>query len=231
MKELPPEPRVADVAAGTGAWALHAADILSDDAQVVAYDISSAQFPTSSPANVRFIVADARQPFPLEDHGSFDHVHVCAVVAAMRPQHWKIVMRNVVQLLKPTGTLQWTEADWNNLRCLRDRNDAEVMPWRAIPRLLETFSARMDDKISESIGRLRQTVVDHFDHVEIDVVSSDRFPEHRASSTRAFLGGMLSWAERAEVLPFQELQKLKPEVEAEIDKGNVTVRIDFEPAC
>lgn len=48
-----------------------------------------------------------KKPFPAEIHGKYDLVHVRMLVAAMLPEEWEPAVRNLTQLLKPGGFLQW----------------------------------------------------------------------------------------------------------------------------
>ena len=208
--------RIADVATGTGVWALDVAKLLPN-AQLVAFDISSAQFPTSGPDNVKFIVADARKPFPEADHGSFDLVHIRALIAALQSADWDVVMHNVVQLLKPGGMVQWYESDYGNFRCLR--NNPEYVRYTAIPKLLEKFKSIMGDRLTAPGHRLPEVAVARLENVELDIHSTDRVPETRAQWMSQAVIALLAWAENNSGWSAEELDQVKSGIKIDIDNG------------
>lgn len=56
--------------------------------------------------NITMSIADAKERLPAELHGVYDVVNVRYLVAGMEPSDWEIVLRNVVQILKPGGAVQ-----------------------------------------------------------------------------------------------------------------------------
>ena len=190
---------------------------LLPNAQLVAFDVSSAQFPPSGPDDVKFVVADARNPFSEADHSSFDLVHICALIAALQPADWDVVMRNIVQLLKPGGMVQWYESDFGNLRCLR--NNPECVRYTAIPKLLEKFKSTMGDRLSATGHKLPEVALAHLENVEIDISSTDRVPETRAPWMRQAVIALLAWAEKNSVWSAEELDRIKSGIKVDIDNG------------
>ncbi|KAL8960810.1 MAG: hypothetical protein Q9193_002544 [Seirophora villosa] len=95
---------VADVATGTGIWLRQ---LVEDPA------LPHQQFPSSDglPPQVSFAVHDMVKPFPTEHHEKFDLVNVRLVSYAIKGKDLEQVVRNVLQLLRPGGYLQWQEAD------------------------------------------------------------------------------------------------------------------------
>lgn len=217
MPHLPQRPRIADVACGTGVWALHAAQILPE-AQIVAFDISSTQFPPSQPeGNVSFEMADAKKQFPESYHGTFDLVHIRALFAAMHPPDWEVVMRNIVQLLKPSGAIQWEEAD-NTVRCLR--GSKEFQRYNGIPLVLAKFGEAMGDRRSSMMRELPAAasttgLVD----IDVDISSTDRIPEFRVDMTRQYMMAITGWAEKAAVWNPAELAKVREDIDDDIERG------------
>ncbi|KAI4253280.1 MAG: hypothetical protein LQ352_003777 [Teloschistes flavicans] len=111
---------VADVATGTGVWLRQLADdptvprpVQGQESSFVGFDISRQQFPAaeSLPPHVKFVVHDMVEAFPAEYHQRFDLVNVRLVSYAIKGSDLDRVVRNITQLLKPGGYLQWQEAD------------------------------------------------------------------------------------------------------------------------
>ncbi|KAK4498766.1 hypothetical protein PRZ48_009276 [Zasmidium cellare] len=215
--QLPPNARVADVATGTGVWALHVAQVLPNTTDIVAFDISPAQFPSTKPHNVTFTVADAKKPFPQVHHGTFDLVHIRALIAAMQTPDWETVMRNVVQLLKPEGFVMWGEGDLSRLRCLR--SSEEYVSFSTLPKLLRTFEAAMRARTSDGITRLSEAAEAQLENVEMDVTSTDRLWDTRVPFTRMVVTGMLAWAEHSKAWPPEELEEMRKGVASDLDNG------------
>lgn len=187
-------------------------------AQLVAFDLSSAQFPPSAPDNVQFVVTNAKQPFPDAYHGSFDLVHIRALIAAMMsPEDWDVVMCNIIQLLKPGGSVQWGEADFGNVPCLR--NNPEYMRFTALPKLLEKFRSVMGDRATTGPRNLVKAASARLENVEVDVFPTDRLPEMRARWARQAAIAMLAWAEKSSGWSAEELAQMKSGVQVDIDNG------------
>lgn len=109
-------PRIADVATGTGVWLLEAAS-LYPGARCDGTDIDLSQAPPSKwcPPNVAFSRWDFRTTPPEEWHGVYDLVHVRLVMLAIEKDP-STVIQNLSMLLKPGGCLQWEELDVTQTR-------------------------------------------------------------------------------------------------------------------
>lgn len=100
---------VADVATGTGVWLrdVAASAEFSNHAEskkntFVGFDISPQQFPsieTVSP-NVKFVVHDITEPFPLEYHEKFDLVNVRLMSYAIKAADLDKAVWHVLQILR-----------------------------------------------------------------------------------------------------------------------------------
>ncbi|KAL1966950.1 hypothetical protein VTN77DRAFT_3694 [Rasamsonia byssochlamydoides] len=109
---------IADVATGTGVWLADVKNQLeekypSDTPRYYhGFDISDAQFPAEGDrGSIKYSVHDCLQPFPAEHHGRYDLVHVRLLVAAIREKDYKVIVENLVPLLKPGGYIQWEDID------------------------------------------------------------------------------------------------------------------------
>ncbi|KAG4034025.1 hypothetical protein MFRU_003g00040 [Monilinia fructicola] len=111
--------RVADIATGTGIWLREMMGELANEGysspvETVGFDISAEQFPKSSAPGNKFVVWDMTTSFPEEYHNSFDVVHIRLVILAIKAEQIKDVVKNLVELLKPGGYLQWTDISHMN---------------------------------------------------------------------------------------------------------------------
>lgn len=103
-------PQIADVACGTGIWAIEVAE-KTMNSSVTGLDISDAQFPPrwTWPSNIVLDTLDLSRPIPYEHRAKYDVVHCRLLLAAgpsVDPRTW---VKSFEKLLKPGGWLQWEE--------------------------------------------------------------------------------------------------------------------------
>jgi 2-polyprenyl-3-methyl-5-hydroxy-6-metoxy-1,4-benzoquinol methylase len=119
---------VADVACGNGVWSLDMAQQFPQ-ARITGIDISPQQFPVPStwPANVSMELHDIFHPMPQRYVGRFDVVHVRLIMAAVYWQDKDWVIHNILNLLRPGGWIQWTDAPVPLLQATSDiKNGAHL---------------------------------------------------------------------------------------------------------
>lgn len=186
ISSLPQNPKIADVATGTGIFLLDLAKTLPTTSDFHGFDISPAQFPkVHVPANIQFHVANAKEPFPPEFHEKFDVVHLRLLIPAMSGDDWKTVAQNVCMLLKPGGAIQWTESNFMQLYpALRGSSDPRstsarlstyVRTWLDLPGFAWRERLAASSSGWSSLPHIFRDL--GFQHVEDDVVSSDRLGE------------------------------------------------------
>ena len=109
---VPENGRIADVAAGTGAWLLEVAREYPAS-HCDGFDISIDQAPPLIwlPSNVTFSTWDIYQPPPTEFVGKYDVVHVRLLGIVVRNKDPMPILQHLASLLKPQGWLQWDEID------------------------------------------------------------------------------------------------------------------------
>lgn len=110
--------RIADVACGNGVWAteLAASRNVGEPVEVVGFDINDALFPRSENQrpDTKFAVWDAFKSPPKEDEGTFDVVNLRLLFGGIPNGDPRPILRNILKLLKPGGSLQWLEYDFDN---------------------------------------------------------------------------------------------------------------------
>jgi len=117
---------IADVGTGTGIWLEDLAASLNsvplqDEGKTREYfgfDISPKQFPAVSKHDVKYGLHDATQRFPPEYRGRFDVVHVRLLVVAVKEREIAGAVKNLIELLKPGGYLQWEEFNHSKHTCV-----------------------------------------------------------------------------------------------------------------
>ncbi|KAJ9657141.1 hypothetical protein H2198_004499 [Neophaeococcomyces mojaviensis] len=116
LKDIPNQ-QIADLATGTGIWALEVASLLPN-AHVTGLDISSAQFPPdwSRPKNVTFGLLDLLEEVPESYRSRFDFVHVRLLLSAGPAVDKSVFITHFSQFLKPGGWLQWDELTYPNMQ-------------------------------------------------------------------------------------------------------------------
>lgn len=179
---LPTPARIADVGTGTGIFLTDLASRLPAACRFEGFDISDAQFPPrqSLPSNVSLGILDAKQPFPNHMHGAIDLVCLRLLVAAVEKYEWEGMVKNVLQLIKPGGAIQWVEAD---------HSEMFLHPIKATPSASTDRLRKWGDKICyESMGdRLKygwSTLPAIFRKLGLEDVTSDMIPSDFDPETR-----------------------------------------------
>ncbi|KAK0499110.1 S-adenosyl-L-methionine-dependent methyltransferase [Armillaria luteobubalina] len=95
--------RIIDIGAGSGAWALQAAEMFPES-QIVAADIKPLP-PRPYPSNVSFQKLDIIKPVAEELAESFDIVHIRLLFYHIPEKQISLVLNNATCLLKPKGWL------------------------------------------------------------------------------------------------------------------------------
>ncbi|KAE8354505.1 S-adenosyl-L-methionine-dependent methyltransferase [Aspergillus coremiiformis] len=134
---------VADIATGTGIWLMSLAAALNasptNRLYLHGFDISATQYPFSkdiSPSHeLHLSVHDMRHRFLPEHRGRYDLIHLRLLVGALKEEDYARSMRNIYELLKPGGYLQWDDCDTTAF------STAESSPDPFIRRMQETVAS------------------------------------------------------------------------------------------
>lgn len=111
--------KIADVACGNGIWAQEVATselAQQRDVQVTAFDLTNELFPQEyeRPENLTYVLRNMYEAPPERYRGAFDVVNIRLVFGAVKNNDPEPVLRNLLQLLRPGGWLQWLEFDFDN---------------------------------------------------------------------------------------------------------------------
>ncbi|QDS69519.1 hypothetical protein FKW77_007403 [Venturia effusa] len=114
-----PNPKIADVATGTGIWA-RSISALYPTARLDGYDFDTSKFPPevasekNGDAKVKLSHANILDlnTFPPEMVGQYDVVHVRLLIYALTKDEWPVAAKTLESLLKPGGWLLWEESGW-----------------------------------------------------------------------------------------------------------------------
>ncbi|MCJ1382989.1 hypothetical protein MMC17_006102 [Xylographa soralifera] len=107
---------VADVGTGTGIWINEVAQLLNSNSRTsncIGFDVSAEQFSpaVTRAAGVELEVHDVLEPFAEKFRGKFDLVNVRYLAYGMLEKSLLSVIKNLSELLRPGGYLQWQEVD------------------------------------------------------------------------------------------------------------------------
>lgn len=109
---LPPNPRIADVATGTGIW-LNELSKQLPHAQLEGFDMAPENFGTvASNVILHRYSQNALEPFQEELRGKFDVVHVRLLMFGLKADEWMKAFANVATLLKPGGWVCWEDTGY-----------------------------------------------------------------------------------------------------------------------
>lgn len=191
-------PQVADVACGTGIWALEVAEKFPATL-ITGLDVSTKQFPPqwSWPDNGKLEMLDLLGEIPPQYRGKFDVVHCRFLLAAgpmVDPKLWADAFS---KLLKPGGWLQWQEMTYPT--------STRFEPVRVGPATVKTYTEIpiLTEGIAE-VGNLaykcapvprfgewmkENTTFQHIEH--LDMVPS---PQHARYETHVICAGVFSGA-------------------------------------
>ncbi|MCJ1236445.1 hypothetical protein MMC14_004426 [Varicellaria rhodocarpa] len=113
---VPPKPIIADIAAGTAMWLIDIARELPE-AQLEGFDIDLTQAPHPQwlPSNVTMRKWNIFEDVPDHLVGKFDIVHVRLIVLVMSQDDTRIVIPNLLKMLKPCGYLQWDDLNCRDM--------------------------------------------------------------------------------------------------------------------
>lgn len=177
---LQPDARIADVGTGTGVWLQDLAKTCPSTWKLQGFDISDEQFP---PTNERYSIQYDRlnitEAIPEQYQGQFDVVHLRLLVCGLTSDQWELAARNLLQLLKPGGFLQWHESQFRGIHTYQSVPGASIENNELLIRNT-IASLNRQGKMLDDVLRLRQTVQSvGFEDCAEDVFSTDRVPEVR----------------------------------------------------
>jgi hypothetical protein len=183
--------QIAEVATGTSIFLTDLSSRLPQSVQLHGFDISADQFPQSLPPNVHLHIHDAKLPWPAMWHGCFDVVHGRLLVCAMKTMDdWMMVARNVLQLLKPGGRIQWCEGNFIQLigpsGVMRQTEHASIKGTQSITsEVFKPLREQLQLGWSTLPGTLRDLGCSS---IIQDTVSSDRYVMFRENCTLVEIG-------------------------------------------
>ncbi|CAG8504240.1 14677_t:CDS:2 [Funneliformis caledonium] len=104
---------VLDVGAGPGTWIF---DMSSEfpKSQFTGVEIQSFMLPTIHPSNTKFIKKDILQGIPFPPN-SFDFIHMRNMTLCFTEEQYEIIIKGLVDLLKPNGYLELSEPEMASL--------------------------------------------------------------------------------------------------------------------
>ncbi|KAL8722858.1 MAG: hypothetical protein Q9225_000745 [Loekoesia sp. 1 TL-2023] len=107
---LPASPHIADLATGTAVWLLDLKNEVGD-AHLDGFDLSLEQCPPLAwlPPLMSLTQWDIYSPVPLPFKERYDVVHIRLLLLVVRDNDPTPILRNVFEMLKPGGYLQWDE--------------------------------------------------------------------------------------------------------------------------
>ncbi|KAL8800329.1 MAG: hypothetical protein Q9182_005256 [Xanthomendoza sp. 2 TL-2023] len=229
-RRLGNRPSIADFATGTGLCLRLLSDFYPG-ARLDGYDISPEMFAADEKVNLS--VANAKEPLPAELHGVYNVVHIRCLIVGMDPEEWEPVLRNMVQLLKPGGAIQWTEPALSQLRYIRGEPYSRTSTMNELLSMLR--GGPLQQRCSHGWSTLPAIMEKCGLEVETDVVSSDRQAEAGRASTENHLKIPLSFlrmmaAKQAPgALSSTQIDEMEAEAIKEVESGSY-VRYDLHTA-
>ena len=222
---------MADIATGTGVILTELAKSHPETCRFDGFDISDAQFPAELPDNVHLHPADIKQPLPAEYHGQYDLVFIRYLNAAMKAEDWKTVTRNVSQLLKPGGWLQWIEGDFSQAAFWTRLDPTQVSNGAA------QEASELMGRAKDKLGYFSLELAYIFREVGLtnviqEITSSDRIPETRSVWADISIGPLTAFLMRTQSMQEggkspEYCSKLRDNIMEEANAGIIYTRFDI----
>ena len=189
--------------------------------------------------NVNLSIANAKEPLPAELHGVYDVVHIRFLIAGMEPDDWEPVLRNVLQLLKPGGAIQWVEPAMSQVQHLRGEPNSMTATMTRLSLMFR--SGPLQHRFSQGWSTLPAIMQQCGLRVETDVVSSDRVVETRRALTENGLVALLGFARMMAAkkapgaMSMEEIEETERAAIKEIESGcyvryDVYTAVGFKPS-
>jgi hypothetical protein len=135
---------------------------------------------------------DARQDVPSYLQGKYDLVHVRLIAAELSALEWTGVVKNLSQLLKPGGVMQWEECDFTAVRHLPGNPNSTIETASAMGQMvLSAMRPRFEYGWSDLVADMRAAGLDN---VHTEVVAADRVYATRSRLTANGMEAIFAWA-------------------------------------
>ncbi|KAL4885718.1 S-adenosyl-L-methionine-dependent methyltransferase [Aspergillus karnatakaensis] len=220
--------RVADVATGNATWLLDLVKSRKGDSnssniktKYTGFDITPSLFPKAETApevaDIDFAVHDFFKPFPEEQLGKYDLVHIRHLSLALPVKQLDVAVKHVTSLLKPGGYIQWEEYDYEDQLaacppCTMTTTWHVILNWVAD----RGYSLRFSDIIRDELKTQGMEVV------EKKQFSTRGLPfceDHKLTLLYAFDTGVPRMCLRTKGLGDEEVEKAIGECLEEWEKG------------
>jgi len=112
IKSIPSPVCIADIGTSDGFWLEDLSKYLPDGSMLDGYDLMDEMsvLPLRSPPpKVNLFRIDVAVAFPAELYHKYDVVHIKLLLPELPTGWWRIIPRNVMDLLKPGGWFVWEE--------------------------------------------------------------------------------------------------------------------------
>jgi SAM-dependent methyltransferase len=222
--KLYPSACIADVGTGTAAF-LRSLARDWPKATLHGYDISTGLFPpvNTLPSNVTLFLYDARQDVPSYLREKYDLVHVRLIAAGLSAREWTGAVKNLFQLLKPGGVIQWEECDFTAVRHLPGDPDSTIDTASVMGRMfLTAMRPRFEYGWNEMAADMRAAGLEN---VQTEAVAAHRLYATRARLTANGMEAIFAWARLQSArgsegaLSMDQLGQLEQKAYADIQSG------------
>ena len=148
------------------------------------------------------------------------------MVATNARDDWSIMAQNVIQLLKPGGSIQWEEPDLWNVRVLREKVESQT---DNLARLIHYWNSTMGEKLLYGFSTL-PAIYQAFGLVNVreDVVASDRLLHNRIPFAKISADGAFGWARlramngMSGALTMEQVEEMQRGVDRDFESGEYT---------
>ncbi|KAI8942785.1 hypothetical protein NX059_000828 [Plenodomus lindquistii] len=219
---------VADLGTGTAIWPIEVAEQMKATdikGTIDGFDVSSEQYPPTNllPANVNLHVQDAFGTFPSKYISHFDLVNIRGFVSFTRLPAAEKLLRNVSQILKPGGYLQWIDLDPHETRVVRPRTDVSASP--TLEELLKVIRrpVKDEDPVFTFLPNLPGLALEHrLQNVQKDSISTSDLDQQflNQSVVMAFEESVMRSAKSKGPNAVAEAEVLLEKLLAEIEAGS-----------
>ncbi|PWY90621.1 hypothetical protein BO94DRAFT_623364 [Aspergillus sclerotioniger CBS 115572] len=210
--------RIADIGTGTGIWLTDLARRLPSTVSLDGLDISfgATPPPKTLPSNVTLQLYDVFSETPDHLRGVYDIVHIRNFSFVLKDNEAERVTRNILELLKPGGYIQWAEPDVSSFRIEKTHPECKVTALTELIKVSQGQDARFHSTWVPRLPMIFEQL--GLEEVQSDVKEAPPYMGVAKHECNLLIHELVARKSHNAVVA-QELKRIMPEVTEETQQG------------